>query len=724
MLVDQNSNSPGPYAGYLRRYTYQVNGQTRTCTGTTNYATGGNLEFSGDGFVQNHTATGGDSSSGNGAGFPGTTTVTLQGSSHAIITFSMPGYKIGGQTIPTTVQWFFADGRSHPVFSVSQDARATSGNLGADSRTPYGDMAYDGDGIDALVGGFSYGDTYKFVTLASNPEEVTQCVGLAAPPKPTRFPYTMQWAEPATVDAEMGHVATLPIRFSDQGGRHPNQPFRQSPRTFSTLAPKMFPCQMVRCPPPTLMPIRSSTTAYPPVGQPTASASRGVANFGRVGGFDNYGDTSVNVTQYSQHSTDPINQPLSGTRADGLLMAYSTFIVLGTHTGGYENGTVGQAVKQMENAAAANLTATTGTVVTSGPAGVGTAGNATITYTPSGYDPTFAAWELAAASNAVNTTLTPGAGEPLDHPLFVVDGYSASQSPASISINGKNVAGTDYYATLDASAQRLWITVNQTATSAIHLVITAPAPVPLITSTAAASGNVGTTFSYQITAANTPTSYGVQGLPGGLTVNSSTGLISGTPKVAGTYALTLNAYNSAGKGSATLTLTITQSTPVITSATTAGCTVGATFSYQIAASGSPTSFGVQGLPGGLSVNSSTGLVSGTPKIAGKFTLTLNAYNNAGKGSAALTLTIAQSAPVITSAETATGKVGATFFYQITASGSPVSYGVQGLPGGLSINSSAGTITGMPKQSGTFSLTLNAYNSTGKGSASLTLTIDP
>ena len=68
---------------------------------------------------------------------------------------------------------------------------------------------------------------------------------------------------------------------------------------------------------------------------------------------------------------------------------------------------------------------------------------------------------------------------------------------------------------------------------------------------------MGTAFSFLIDATDSPTSYGVQGLPGGLTVNATTGVISGTPKFAGTYTLTLNAYNSVGKGSATLTLTIT-----------------------------------------------------------------------------------------------------------------------------------------------------------------------
>ena len=164
------------------------------------------------------------------------------------------------------------------------------------------------------------------------------------------------------------------------------------------------------------------------------------------------------------------------------------------------------------------------------------------------------------------------------------------------------------------------------------------------------------------------------------------------------------------------------STPVITSATTASCTVGTAFSYQITATASPTTYGVQGLPGGLTVNSSTGLLSGTPRAAGTFTLTLNAYNSVGKGSATLTLTVAQAVPVITSASTASGKVGTAFSYQIVATNSPTTYGVQGLPGGLTVDSASGLLSGTPKLAGTYSLTLNAYNGTGKGSAPLTLTV--
>jgi hypothetical protein len=82
------------------------------------------------------------------------------------------------------------------------------------------------------------------------------------------------------------------------------------------------------------------------------------------------------------------------------------------------------------------------------------------------------------------------------------------------------------------------------------------------------------------------------------------------------------------------------------------------------------------------------------------------------------------APSITSALTATGTVGAAFTpYQITGSQNPTSFGATGLPAGLSFNG-AGLITGTPTTAGTSSVTITASNSSGTGSATLLITINP
>src|SRR5438552_9510910 len=151
-------------------------------------------------------------------------------------------------------------------------------------------------------------------------------------------------------------------------------------------------------------------------------------------------------------------------------------------------------------------------------------------------------------------------------------------------------------------------------------------PKPVITSPTTATGQVGVAFSYQITATNSPTSYGATGLPSGLSVNTSTGLISGTP-AAGTdagspYSVTISATNAGGTGSATLTLTINPATPVIQPPFTATGQVGVAFSYTITATNNPTSYNATGLPAGLSVSTSTGLISGTPTTAGTYAVTI------------------------------------------------------------------------------------------------------
>ncbi len=82
------------------------------------------------------------------------------------------------------------------------------------------------------------------------------------------------------------------------------------------------------------------------------------------------------------------------------------------------------------------------------------------------------------------------------------------------------------------------------------------------------------------------------------------------------------------------------SPPVITSSSSAAATIGVPFTFNITASGTPSSYGVSGtLPSGLSLNASTGVISGTPTQIVAAPLTVSATNGYGTGTGALTVTV-------------------------------------------------------------------------------------
>ena len=89
------------------------------------------------------------------------------------------------------------------------------------------------------------------------------------------------------------------------------------------------------------------------------------------------------------------------------------------------------------------------------------------------------------------------------------------------------------------------------------------AAAPVIVGTLNPSTPAGQTYSYQIMATNSPSSYAASGLPSGLTLNTTTGLISGRPLVVGTFPISVSATNSQGPGNGTVTLLVTDAPPAI-----------------------------------------------------------------------------------------------------------------------------------------------------------------
>ncbi|AWI09961.1 putative Ig domain-containing protein [Ereboglobus luteus] len=250
---------------------------------------------------------------------------------------------------------------------------------------------------------------------------------------------------------------------------------------------------------------------------------------------------------------------------------------------------------------------------------------------------------------------------------------------------------------------------------------------PVITSAATKNGVVGEPFSYQIIAQYSPTAYDATGLPSGLAVNQTSGMISGTAATSGTYNVVLSASNAAGSGTAALLLDIASElfAPVITSATTAVAHEGEQFLYELTASQQPDTLTATPMPAGLDYDPATSMISGIPTASGTYNIMLSATNRKGTGTASLELVVepVRYPPSISSPTSASGAVGSAFSYQIDANYLPSGFAATGLPEGLSIDASTGAITGTPLTSGKFTVTLSATNGAGDGQAQLVITID-
>ena len=143
------------------------------------------------------------------------------------------------------------------------------------------------------------------------------------------------------------------------------------------------------------------------------------------------------------------------------------------------------------------------------------------------------------------------------------------------------------------------------------------------------------------------TSYSVSpALPAGLSLSTSTGIISGTPTaVTATASYTVTASNSAGSTTASLSITVNDAAPAGLAYTTgtAVYTVGTPIPANSPTStgGAVTAYSVSpDLPAGLSLDDDTGIITGTPTaVTATASYTVTASNLTGSTTATLTITV-------------------------------------------------------------------------------------
>ncbi|MBZ5631478.1 MAG: Ig domain-containing protein, partial [Acidobacteriia bacterium] len=280
-----------------------------------------------------------------------------------------------------------------------------------------------------------------------------------------------------------------------------------------------------------------------------------------------------------------------------------------------------------------------------------------------------------------------------------------------------------------------------TATKQLSITVAVAPPALAISTTSLASATVGSAYSATVQATGGVTSYSwsitVGTLPAGLTLNASSGVISGTPTASGTATFTVQVRDSAATpATATkqLSITVAAAPPALAISTTslAIATAGSAYSATVQATGGVTPYSwsitVGTLPTGLTLNASTGVISGTPTISGSATFTVQVRDSAATPATdtqQLTLTV--SGLTITNLSLANAVVGTAYSATFTAANGTPPYSWTrtsgSLPAGLTL-ASGGTLSGTPTAAGASTFTVQVTDSTtASKTANFTLTVN-
>jgi hypothetical protein len=253
-------------------------------------------------------------------------------------------------------------------------------------------------------------------------------------------------------------------------------------------------------------------------------------------------------------------------------------------------------------------------------------------------------------------------------------------------------------------------------------------------------GTIGKAYSMQLTALAVTNINPVQGspaqatwsiksgsLPAGVTFSSS-GLLSGTPTAEGSYTFVVQAVGGGGvTDTETETLTVRQPIALTSQLAGAKAEVGVHFNAAQTATGGAGTFawsvGNGALPAGLTLDPTTGTITGTPTVGGRFQFTLTATDTEARTSSVAVALVVAKKLALDKVKLKTAAAGKAYRAKVSFVGgvAPLTWKIGGkLPKGFKVTRT-GLLLGTPKAAGTYRFTVTVRDALGV-SAKTTVTL--
>jgi hypothetical protein len=299
-------------------------------------------------------------------------------------------------------------------------------------------------------------------------------------------------------------------------------------------------------------------------------------------------------------------------------------------------------------------------------------------------------------------------------------GLTWSQSGSGVLISGTPTRAGEYrfwLSVTDVPGQVSWCSDNHSADRQFQLTVVQGLQI-VQRQNSLPAGQTNTSYNMQLSASGASSvtwSVSSGSLPAGLTLNPSSGLISGTPTQAGDSTFQVKVTDGSRSDVQTYKLSIVNKLEIGSAPAQVG-EVGVLFTFKPTATGGRPAYkwSATGLPAGLTLDAATGEISGTPTAAGASPAKLTVTDTLG-----LTTTVDLNVAVVSKLAVAkkalsAAKAGRAYAARLAVTGGvrPLTWKASGAPTGLRLNARTGTLSGTPRKAGTYRISVRVTDKLG------------